>query len=1099
MQRRVCALFAFLLVFVLCGLSADKKKQKTLTAAEVFKQSVPAVVVIDCLGPNNTRAGTASGFIVSAKGKIVTNLHVIQTCQGLTVRLTNGDIYDTADVLEVDARRDLALIRIKAVELPVLPLADSNSVEVGQPVFSIGNPSGLQNTLQQGLVSGFREVTGYRLMQVSASINPGNSGGPILDEQGQVVAVSAAKIQGAENLGFAIPIDYVKGLLDSKNEISFTAFATALKAAGASGVNASVATPPAIGGVVGGVPGGLSGITAIGAVPPPPSSAPKMVEIASEQMLPPASYAQSKIETFAGRDWKFSGDGLPALQVPLSHIYGVAVDRAGSVYAADHNNQAIVKIDQQGQLHVLAGPDSPAQNRPVNPYSIAVDGFGGIYFGEDGQRLRKLLPSGQVVLIAGTEKNGFSPDGSSASSSAISQVTGVAVALDGTVAFSDFRNHRVRRVDAQGRLQTIAGDGQARFSGDGGPATQASLNNPMGLAYDSTGNLYIADRGNGRVRMVAMDGRITTIAGPGVIKDPMVCPQAVAAGAQGEIVIGDPCRRDVLVIRNGQSSILGGTRNMNTKEPMGMGGPSTAASFDEWGVAAMGNGDVLIAGPDYGYLYRIDSRGTFSILAGTGSWRATPDGTSAKDALFQHPSRIAADSTGAIIVADIDGGRIYRIDAKGMATRLTGGGRQNYSGENVIAKDATINQAWGVRVRPNGTVVFSERVGSRIREITTDGKLRTIAGNGRAEYAGDGGKATAAALNNPLGICLDDAGNIYLADNGNNRIRKVGPDGTIQLVAGNGMRGFSGDGGPAERASFSYPAAVESGPDGSLYIADLNNRRVRKISNGIVTTIAGNGGNQFAGDGGPATAASLTPLDLAVGRDRALYVLDSTSQRIRRIDLSSGIITTVAGNGPGPASGDGGPAIEAHLGSPSGLAFSAAGDLFITDFSTATIRVIRSSAGAAGNAKTISSISQPPISPASLPPGHPIQISADNLEIFVRGKIGVWTEEDAKTIFGAVREQRDQPGGKVLVFNTPRTNFLTVSFVVGANGKVASAELIPGAKVKWNEQLAYMKTKYPGDEPSSRQSGTGTLYRFDRAHTSFLVQPDGTLASITVF
>jgi len=202
-----------------------EKKPKALTPAEIFKRAAPAVVAIDCRDGKNATISTASGFIISANGKVVTNFHVIKSCQNLLVRLTNGDVYDSTWVIAVDAHRDMAIIRIKAASLPALPLAESNDLEVGQTVYSVGNARGLQNTLQQGLVSALREVNGSRLVQVSAFINPGNSGGPILDDQGRVIAIASAYVKDAENLGFAIPIDYLKGYLDSQEETAFSAFA----------------------------------------------------------------------------------------------------------------------------------------------------------------------------------------------------------------------------------------------------------------------------------------------------------------------------------------------------------------------------------------------------------------------------------------------------------------------------------------------------------------------------------------------------------------------------------------------------------------------------------------------------------------------------------------------------------------------------------------------------------------------------------------------------------------------------------------------------------------------------------------------------------
>ena len=267
---------AALFVAGLCFGLADKKKNrgKPMTASELYKRSVPAVAAIDCFGPEGRKIAMGSGFVASANGKVFTNLHVILPCASVTVRLGNGDAYDSPAVMEVDNRKDIALIHVKGANLPFLALADSNDVEIGQTVFSIGNPSGLQNTLQQGLVSGFRQMDGYKLMQVSASINPGNSGGPILDAYGEVIAISSAKINGAENLGFAIPSNYASGYLDSRNEMPFNLFAEAVKRAMAANA-AKQAGPGTAGpaGVMGGVVGGVASGGGIGsgvAAPPPP-------------------------------------------------------------------------------------------------------------------------------------------------------------------------------------------------------------------------------------------------------------------------------------------------------------------------------------------------------------------------------------------------------------------------------------------------------------------------------------------------------------------------------------------------------------------------------------------------------------------------------------------------------------------------------------------------------------------------------------------------------------------------------------------------------------------------------------------------------------
>lgn len=1177
---------------------ADKKKPKPLTASEVFKRSAPAIVAVDCQGENGTRIGTASGFIVSDNGKIVTNLHVIQSCSSLVVRLTGGDVYDSTNVIEVDTRRDLALIRIKAAALPVLPLGDSNVLEVGQVVYSIGNPSGLQNTLQQGLISGFRDMPGYKLVQVSASINPGNSGGPILDEQARVIAVAAKMIAGAENLGFAIPINYARGYLDSTTEVPFATFAATMKQARANTpVVASAAPPPAPGGVMGGILGGVpAGAGAgIGRASPPSSgpAVPKVVKqvqpeyseaarkahlegtvvitlvvdengkprdlrvirslglgldekalaaVGKWQFLPgtkdgkpvaaqatiqvsfrlldksPAPLAGgpapsfTTISTIAGREWKFTGDGMPATQVPLGHLYGVACDRStGNLYATDAAIHAIVKIDSEGRLHILAGPDSAPDHRPTNPAGITVDPSGIVYFGEE-HRLRKLLANGETVLIAGSDKRGFSPDGSLASGSPIGNVNGVAIAPDGGIVFSEWANNRVRRVDPQGRLETVAGDGNGRFAGDGGPAVQASLLHPSGLAYDKQGNLFIADQNNGRVRKVATDGRISTVAGLGVTKDPMGCPTGVAINDNGDLFVADPCKRQVQVIRKGESSILGGVAN-TAKEPSGLGGPAIAASFDVFGLALNAAGDVIVSAPDHGHLYKIDRSGVFSILAGTGDWRAPADGSLAMNGAFQRPTHLAVDASGTIFLSDSDANRIYRIDQRGVVTKIAGHGHGGYDGDNTPAREAAVSRPLGIRVRPGGSIVYAERGGSnRIREISADGRIRTLAGNGRAEYSGDGGRAIDAALKGPLGICLDSAGNVYIADTENQRVRKVGLDGTIQLVAGSGWKGFAGDGGPAERASLDTPTGVEAGPDGSLYIADAGNHRVRRVLNGTITTVAGDGSDRFAGDGGPALQAAMRwPYDVAFGPDAALYVLDTSAGRIRRIDLASATITTVAGNGSHGFTGDGGPPLAAGLGrNPEGFAIDTFGNIYVVDANSAKIRLIRASRQQGAPAVPVAAVPPPPpalrveqlASASSTPPGAngPVRISTDRLLMFMRGKIGQWSPDDAKAVLGAPTAQRQTSEGSSVTFNTPGSDFSAAELSFNAQGKLARVDFnLLQHPLKWDLELAYMKEAFPGDEFRTETRAGQTIYTFDRNRTRFVVNADGGIETISIF
>jgi Trypsin-like peptidase domain len=187
--------------------------QSTLDPGTLYKQASPAVVLIEALGSDGKVASTGSGLLVSTDGKLLTNYHVIAHAKQATVRLANGDAYDLVEVIAVDKRKDIAFLKIAAVDMPVVKLGRSNSVEVGQTVYSIGSPLGLQNTLSQGLVSGVREMDGYRLFQISAPISHGSSGGPIFNLNGEAIGIAVLTIEGGQNLNFAIPIDYARGML----------------------------------------------------------------------------------------------------------------------------------------------------------------------------------------------------------------------------------------------------------------------------------------------------------------------------------------------------------------------------------------------------------------------------------------------------------------------------------------------------------------------------------------------------------------------------------------------------------------------------------------------------------------------------------------------------------------------------------------------------------------------------------------------------------------------------------------------------------------------------------------------------------------------
>ena len=300
---------------------------------------------------------------------------------------------------------------------------------------------------------------------------------------------------------------------------------------------------------------------------------------------------------------------------------------------------------------------------------------------------------------------------------------------------------------------------------------------------------------------------------------------------------------------------------------------------------------------------------------------------------IEDPSSLASDGAGGVYIAIPRQNRILRLTANGALSIVAGGGRYWFSGDGGPARSALLAAPESIAVDTSGNVFIADTWNHRIRKVGRDGVITTVTGNGTSGFAGDGGPATAAELFSPETIAVDAAGNLFIGESGNHRIRKMTPNGIISTVAGNGSAGFSGDGGPATAAQLAFPRGVAVDMTGNLYIGEgESGNRIRKVSpNGIITTVAGNGSAGFSGDGGPATAAQISnPRSIAVDAAGNLFIVDTHNHRIRKVS-PDGIITTVAGNGIAGATGDGGPAAAAQLNFPQDVMVDAAGSLFIAD------------------------------------------------------------------------------------------------------------------------------------------------------------------------
>ena len=632
--------------------------------------------------------------------------------------------------------------------------------------------------------------------------------------------------------------------------------------------------------------------------------------------------AQSVITTIAGTDFVFSGDGKRAVDVPLGPVAGVAAAPSGEIFITSASQNLVFKVQTDGTVKTVAGngiegfsgegvpPLSASLNFPIG---IAVSGTGDVFIADqDNQRIRT-ISGGVIFTLAGDPFQSDLGDQGPANAASLSYPGALALDARGSLYFTDGGHDRIRVVTPDGNISTIAGNGVRGFSGDGGNALLASLNNPQGVAVDKSGNVYIADSGNHRIRRVSVDGTITTIAGTGdarfsgdggpAVSAMLNSPTGVAIDAAGNIYIAD--FNNNRVRRIDSSGVIQTIAGGNQAGFSGDAGPGSNALLNRpYSVALDNRGNVFIADFDNYRVRKIAVDGTITTVAGNGSSRFSGDGGLASLASLDVPQGVSIDTAGNLYIADTVNNRIRKVGPDGAISTIAGSGRAGFCGDGGNALDACVNLPIGsIASDGAGNLYFADRDGNRVRSISPDGTISTIAGNGQPGFSGDGGPAVLAELSTPADVDIDSAGDVYIADGGNNRVRMITPDGTITTIAGNGQAGFSGDGGPATAASLQTPSGVTVDAAGNLYIADKDNKRVRKIASGVITTVAGNGLPLFSGDGDALSNSIDGPLKVAADGAGNLYVVDYFNQRIRRIS-SDGTMTTVAGNGRALFAGD---------------------------------------------------------------------------------------------------------------------------------------------------------------------------------------------------
>ena len=767
------------------------------------------------------------------------------------------------------------------------------------------------------------------------------------------------------------------------------------------------------------------------------------------------------------------GDGGAATSANLNYPSATAVDAAGNLYIADRKDQRIRKVSAStGYISTVAGNGNVCSSSTAacgdggaatsanlnTPIDVAVDGAGNIYIADmEDSRIRMVSAStGYISTVAGNGTWCSSPsaacgDGGAATSANFAYVRSVALDSAGNLYVSDYTDQRVRKVTAStGYISTVAGNGTVCASptaacGDGGAATSANFDDPTNLAVDLAGNLYISDAADQRVRKVAAaTGVITTVAGNGtscaISTNPcgdggigtsanLDNPTGMAIDATGNLYIADSSDSRIRKLQANSTTVALPTTSIATSSAVqdislstaatetitSISAPASQGGNQEYSIGTItgcavgssnpvgticvvpvtfkpaypgnrpvplqvatsaGNINFSLTGAGAGPL-AVLTPGVIASVAGTGSACAAPtaspacgDTGTAASATLNSPQSAFVDSLGNIWVADTLDNRIRKFSVGGSITTVAGTGTAcatstNACGDGGAASSAQLNGPTGVYVDGAGNLYIADYGDNRVREVTAGTQIiSTVAGTGTAcatstSTCGDGAAASSAQLHGPAKLAMDSQGDLYIADLSDNRIRMLGAStGLLTTVAGTGTACSSpasscGDGASALLANLNGPAGIFVDGLNNLYIADQNDNRVRKVQalhtgsgSGYITSVAGTGatcaaGANLCGDGAAATSAQLNaPHALHVDSAGNIYIADTGDNRIRKVGAVSGLISTIAGNGTAGYLADGGSATGTELSGAKGLSLDSSGNLYIANTSNNRIREV---------------------------------------------------------------------------------------------------------------------------------------------------------------
>ena len=669
------------------------------------------------------------------------------------------------------------------------------------------------------------------------------------------------------------------------------------------------------------------------------------------------------VSTLAGSGAAGSANGTGGT-ASFSSPIGVTADASGNVYVADYRNNLIRKITPAGVVSTFAGNVNAVGGDGVGinaafygPQGLAIDGQGNIYVADAGiNAIRKITPAAVVTTIA----TGFN------------YPTGVAVDPSGTIYVADNANNQIKKITPAGVVSVFAGSGTAGSAN--GTGTAASFKNPNGVSTDAQGNVYVADAGNFLIRMITPAGVVTTLAGSGTqnyangvgTAASFSTSNGVATDNMGNLYVIDggnnSVRKILLTGYTIKPTLLAGLSFDGTTGIIS-GTPTAISSASNYiitgyNIAGSSSATVSIAvqgkitPPIISYLtpqtYTINTAistllptntggavpntspsGLVSTFAGSGN-AGYGDGTGT-GASFSFPVGIAIDGLGNFYVADSYNNRIRKITALGVVSTFAGGGYGPKT--NGTGTAASFNNPTGVATDAAGNAYVADKGNNLIRKITPLGEVSTYAGS--SAQGNTNGTGTAASFNAPSGVATDAAGNVYVADQGNQIIRKITPLGVVTTLAGSGNAGFADGTGTA--ASFRFPTGLATDAAGNVYVADQSNQLIRKITpDGVVTTLAGNGAIGL-GDGVGNLASFNNPFGLCTDVTGNVFVADAENNSIRKI-TPSGVVSTIAGSGTaGLANGVGSAAM---FNDPTGVVADGAGNLYVVEYRGNLIRKI---------------------------------------------------------------------------------------------------------------------------------------------------------------